>query len=130
IARTRGRRDMSHVHEGALHAYLDGALDELPDGEARRVRMHLERCETCRQRLERERAVRSEAEAILADARPSIDLPTLEELRLLAGSGPGREERPHRTRLRRLGWAASVALAVGTGWMLRGTEPVRVPRGA
>src|SRR5690606_3813230 len=114
----------SHVHEGALHAYLDGALDELPAGEARRVRMHLERCGTCRQRLERERAVRSEAEAILAGARPSVDLPTLEELRLLAGSG--REERPHRTRLRRLGWAASVALAVGTGWMLRGTEPVRV----
>ncbi len=122
---------MSHVHEGALHAYLDGALDELPDGEARRVRMHLERCETCRQRLEHERAVRAEAEAILADARPSIDLPTLEELRLLAGSGgPAREERPHRPRLWRLGWAASVALAVGTGWMLRGTEPVGVRTGA
>src|SRR5690606_40448253 len=86
IGRTR-RRDMSHVHEGALHAYLDGALDELPAGEARRVRMHLERCGTCRQRLERERAVRSEAEAILAGARPSVDLPTLEELRLLAESG-------------------------------------------
>ena len=26
---------MSHVDEGALHAYLDGALDEYPPAEAR-----------------------------------------------------------------------------------------------
>ena len=33
---------MSHVDDGALHAYLDGALEEYPIAEARRVREHLE----------------------------------------------------------------------------------------
>ena len=110
---------MSHVDEGALHAYLDGALDEYPAAEAERVRDHLARCPECADRLERERRVREDATAILGLAVPEVTVPSLEELRAYVRSMP-----PSRTwasvRLHRLGWAASVVLAVGAGWMLRG----------
>jgi len=110
---------MSHVDEGALHAYLDGALDEYPAAEAERVRDHLARCPECADRLEWERRVREDATAILGLAVPEVTVPSLEELRAYVRSMP-----PSRTwasvRLHRLGWAASVVLAVGAGWMLRG----------
>ena len=51
---------MSHVREGDLHAYLDGALEEYPVHEAERIRSHLEECGECMARLEEERAERRE----------------------------------------------------------------------
>ena len=42
---------MSHIDEGALHAYLDGALDSYPAAEATRIREHLESCAACAARL-------------------------------------------------------------------------------
>ena len=110
---------MSHVDEGALHAYLDGALDEYPNGQARRIRMHLERCERCAEALAEVRRVRDAAEAILATPELNVAPPPLEELKRLARSGGSSDKAP-RLRLYRLGWAASVVLALGTGWMLRG----------
>jgi len=109
---------MSHVDEGTLHAWLDGALDALPAAEAARVREHLAACETCRARLEEERAIRQEAADILGGALPgAVELPAFEELRSVAEA----RGRPRRAspRLYRLGWAASVVLALGVGWMLR-----------
>lgn len=109
---------MSHVDEGALHAYLDGALDEYPIAEAERIRAHLDECAACAERLEVERAVRSDAHAILAQASPNVDLPSLEELRAYV-----QRTRPAPSkisvRMYRMGWAASVVLAIGTGWILR-----------
>lgn len=109
---------MSHVDEGALHAYLDGALDEFPEAEAERVRLHLERCERCVGELEVARRLRAEAETILGLASPDVALPTLEELRAVE-----KRRRPAspgvRRGLQRLGWAASVAVAMGAGWLLR-----------
>ncbi len=116
---------MWHVDDGALHAYLDGALDEYPVAEARRVREHLESCADCRARLDEERGLREEADRILGLAAPRVEVPTFEELRAYV-----RAREPARTaasvRLYRLGWAASVALALGTGWILRGGIPVQV----
>lgn len=112
---------MSHVDEGALHAYLDGALDEFPATEAEWVRGHVESCAECADRLEAERRVRADAEAMLGLATPSVDMPSLEELRTYVKRT--RPERPPaQVRLVRMGWAASVVLAVGAGWMLRGGQ--------
>ena len=72
---------MSHVDEGVLHAYLDGALDAFGASEAERIRAHLTECAPCRARLEEERAVRAEASSILAMAAPEVELPSIEDLR-------------------------------------------------
>ncbi|MBT3326298.1 MAG: zf-HC2 domain-containing protein, partial [Gemmatimonadales bacterium] len=72
---------MSHVSEGILHAYLDGALDQLPGGEADSVRDHLARCTQCSIQLGEAGAVRDEAIAILGGILPPLDMPPLEDLR-------------------------------------------------
>ena len=109
---------MSHVDKGALHAYLDGALDEYPAADAERIREHLDRCAECADRLASERKVRSDAAAMLSLAAPDIEMPSLEDLRAYV-----KATRPKRTpaavRLSRMGWAASMVLAVGAGWWLR-----------
>jgi hypothetical protein len=110
---------MSHVDEGTLHAWLDGALDALPAAEAARVREHLATCEACAARLEEERQVRQEAADILGAAVPaSIEPPAFEEVRALARARSKAAAAP--SRISRLGWAASIVLALGAGWMLRG----------
>jgi len=121
---------MSHVDEGALHAYLDGALDEYPAAEAQRVREHLEICAACREQLETERGIREAAGSILALAAPEVEVPTFEELRAyVRANAPKRS--PVSARLYRLSWAASVVLALGTGWLLRGGQvPVSAPSAA
>ncbi len=110
---------MSHVDEGALHAYLDGALDEYPVADARRIRDHLDICAECAERLEVERALRSDAHVMLGMAVPSVELPSFEELRAYV-----ERTRPAPSRMSvrvvRLSWAASVMLALGVGWALRG----------
>src|SRR5690606_32012518 len=105
--RMRGwRQDMSHVDDGTLHAYLDGALDalsdagELPDGmTGADVTSHLSTCADCRARLEAERAVRESAGAVLGDlpmpGQHVPDLPALDTTR------------PRRMRRVPLSWAAS-----------------------
>ncbi len=115
---------MSHVDEGALHAYLDGALDALPASEAARIRQHLASCGTCARRLEEERALREEASSILAGADPGVGaMPPLEELRQRAAA---RTRVGSGFRLRQLTWAASLVVAVGTGWLLRGSRDPRI----
>jgi hypothetical protein len=111
---------MSHVDEGALHAYLDGALDEYPAAEARRVREHVETCAECAGRLAEERRVRDEARGILDLAAPKVEVPTFEELRAYVRAG--QSKRVASSRLYRMSWAASVVLALGTGWMIRGSR--------
>lgn len=108
---------MSHVDEGALHAYLDGALDEYPQAEAERIRGHLDACAECAERLEEERRIRSDAHAMLDLAAPAVEAPGLEELRAYVERTRPRKSRI--SRMQRLGWAASVVLALGAGWMIR-----------
>jgi hypothetical protein len=116
---------MSHVDEGALHAYLDGALEEYPTGEARRIRAHLERCERCAEALTEARLIRDRAESILAAPELNVTPPPLEELKRIARSGAG-ERRASTSwgRRQRIGWAASVVVALGIGWIVRGGMPL------
>jgi hypothetical protein len=119
---------MWHVADGDLHAYLDGALGTYPAEEADRIRGHLEQCEECRRRLSAEGRLREQAGSVLAQTDvETFEPPPFEEVRKRAraragakGSGP--------SRLGWLGWAASVTLALGTGWML-GRQPEAVLRG-
>jgi len=108
---------MSHVDEGALHAYLDGVLDEYPPADAERIRGHLDHCASCSERLVVERRIRSDAQAMLAMAVPDVEKPSFEELRAYVERTRVRPSASRR--LSRLGWAASVVVAVGAGWMLR-----------
>src|SRR5713101_2863262 len=112
--RREARLSMSHVDEGTLHAYLDG---ELPPVERERVDTHLKGCPACQVRLAEERALIERASRLLGMAAPAERaMPPLTQLR-----------RPPLTwRLRRpLAWAATLILAVGLGWYVRGTFPGR-----
>lgn len=108
---------MQHVDEGILHAYLDGAIDSLAAAGAlprgvtpAEVQAHLRSCADCRALLERERALRTDAGAILqAAALDHVDVPPF----------PFEEAEPaprRRSRGLPVAWAASVLLALGAGW--------------
>ncbi len=102
---------MSHVDDGTLHAYLDGELTTVESG---RLDAHLAECQPCRARLEEERALIERASKLLSRALPPTPeraAPPLHQLR------QPRETRRLRTSL---AWAATVLLAVGLGWFLRG----------
>lgn len=130
---------MSHVDEGALHAYLDGALDEYPAAEAERIREHLDGCAECAARLEGERGLRQDVSAILGLAVPDVEAPSFEDLKAyVRATRPAPS--PSALRLYRLGWAASMVAALGVGWLVgdgrldRSSPPgpagAAVPRGA
>lgn len=111
---------MSHVDEGLLHALLDGALEgsaELPDIEG-----HLEHCAECRARLAEARTLRDRTAGLL-DGVPAGDIVMPPFAEVVARRGP-RTKRPTVFRMNRLaglGWAATIALAVGIGWLARGS---------
>lgn len=96
---------MSHVDDGALHAYLDG---ELPPVERARLEAHVAECAACRTRLEQERALIERASGLLGFAGPpERAVPPLHQLR--------RPRLAWRLRLP-LTWAATVLLALGVGY--------------
>ncbi|PYO66610.1 MAG: hypothetical protein DMD69_13335 [Gemmatimonadetes bacterium] len=98
---------MSHVDDGALHAYLDGELSPL---ESQDVEAHIAQCPGCRRRLEEERALIARADELLGLAAPPD--------RATPPFRPGDREPPVRLwwRVRLpLAWAATVVLALGAG---------------
>ena len=106
---------MSHVDEGTLHAYLDalerpgaGALD---DAEQRAVSAHVETCAHCAALLAEARTLRERTAAVLGTAAPIIEVPPFESM---AGRPPAR---PATSRWVPLAWAASLVMAVGSGWI-------------
>jgi hypothetical protein len=120
---------MPHISEGQLHAWIDGAIPEGSEDE-RAVRLHVETCADCAARLDAARALRDEAGRILASVAPRGSAPSFEQIRQQAqaesdelqpsGSGTG----AGRVRVgwlspQRLGWAATIALALGAGWIGR-----------
>jgi hypothetical protein len=103
---------MSHLDEGLLQELLDG---EIPSTDLPPIQAHLNACAECRARLEEARAFAGEAEQLierieLTDAVPSraITRPTA----------------PRPAWGRNLAWAATLVIAVGTGYLARGSTPV------
>jgi hypothetical protein len=123
---------MSHIEEGLLHAYLDGAIRPT-DAEHPQIEAHLDRCGDCREQLEQARATRDRARAMLRDASPdTIPVPEFaaivlrrQEMKMEAGTiqpasvPPVPAPRPGARRAMPLAWAASVLLALSAGWLAR-----------
>jgi len=91
---------MSHVDDGALHAYLDS---EVTAAERAEIEAHLAGCATCCTRLGEEQALLQRAGELLGHALP-----------------PERARRARRW-IVPLTWAATVVLAIGLGYSLRGS---------
>src|SRR5687768_17411612 len=113
---------MSHVAEGELHAWLDGALDQLGETRAREIREHVRACSACRDALAAEESMRARAGELLDLSAPrAAELPPFEALleraRGVAAQPAEATVRGARmSRGTRLRWAASVVLALGAGW--------------
>jgi putative zinc finger protein len=108
---------MSHVDDGALHAYLDG---ELLPVERAQLEAHVAECPACRTRLEEERALVARAGQLLSLAQPvERPAPPMHQLR--------RPRLAWRLQVP-LAWAASVALAVGLGYYLGNGSDAAAPR--
>src|SRR5579859_7109107 len=103
---------VSHVDEGTLHAYLDG---ELPGAERAQLETHLAGCTTCRDRLAEERGLLERADRLLTLA----ELPAGHTHRPAPAPMLAVRRRPRF--VVPAAWAASIALAFVTGWLLRPT---------
>jgi hypothetical protein len=110
MTQNRKEDSMSHVDEGTLHAYLDG---ELPSAERTALEAHLAQCATCRASLAEERALLERASVLLGSAQPPARaVPPFEQLRRASRRSPWHVRRS-------FAWAASIALALGAGYLLR-----------
>ena len=119
---------MSHVDEGRLSEYLDrrtaGSTDRRIDGSTDRaeIERHLAECGECRARLEEVRAVRDRAAALLRAAAPAkVAMPQFAEIQARARARQAPRRVLTMRRLTALGWAATIVLAVGVGWLARGS---------
>ena len=122
---------MSHVDEATLHAFLDGELRTDEPERARQVEAHIQDCDACRTRLETAAALRDDAAGILdaLDAAAAAPGPDFQEVRVRAGqagsassaAGDEREAELRRSYgwVKRVGWAAALVVALGTGYMAR-----------
>src|SRR5688572_30402955 len=114
---------MSHVDDGELTAYADGAYPA-NDPVALRIAAHLSTCGNCRTRLEQSHELRDRAAEILAFAAPAaLTAPSFEALQAQAATSTRAPSRGIP-----LAWAASIVLAVGLGWF--GRDMLRSPTGA
>ncbi|HSM08125.1 MAG TPA: zf-HC2 domain-containing protein [Gemmatimonadota bacterium] len=122
---------MPHINEGLLHAQLDGALGPDEQLQWAEAEAHLEVCEDCRRRRDEAADLRGAARDLLAAAGPAAPAgrPAFDELvdrarlrraepasgrKSSAGTGAAWWRTPAR-----LGWAASLVIAVGAGWIGR-----------
>ncbi len=111
---------MSHVDEGRLSEYLDRSTDGSADrGEIER---HLAECAGCRAQLEAVRAVRDRAAELLRAAAPAnVAMPQFAEIQARARARQAPRRVLTMRHLTALGWAATIVLAVGVGWLARGS---------
>ncbi len=119
---------MSHINEGLLHAYVDGACDV---AETRTIEDHVAECDDCARQLDSVRAAAAEATALLGELEPGpLHAPAFEELEARAAeriagsevgvaSGGGKVVSSPFWRRPALAWAATVVTAFGLGWMSR-----------
>jgi|CXWL01.1.fsa_nt_gi hypothetical protein len=100
----------SHLDDGTIHELLDG---EIPSAQLPPLQAHLASCAECRARLDSARTLvdfGDELIELLDD--PPVAAPVATVVTTLPT--------PSRPWIRQLAWAASIAVAVGAGWYVRG----------
>jgi anti-sigma factor RsiW len=101
---------MLHIPDDRLHAYLDQALDRLESAD---IESHLAECAACRAERDAIIMLRDRTTALLARAAARHAAgPPFGKIRALSDE----RRRVRQQRLQRTAWAASVVLALGTGW--------------
>jgi hypothetical protein len=101
---------MRHIPEEELHAYLDQGLSR---SQCVEIESHLARCPSCQANRDGIAALRDRTTALLAQLAPTRSVPpSLEGLRHRAAEQLSVRHR----RVQRIGWAASMLVAVGLGW--------------
>lgn len=101
---------MLHIPDDRLHAYLDQALDRL---ESAAIESHLAECAACRADRDAIITLRDRTTALLARASVRhVAGPPFAKIRALADE----RRRVRQVRRQRTAWAASIVLALGTGW--------------
>lgn len=110
---------MPHVDDGTLHALLDGALPAEDPRRAAAVEAHLRDCAECRARSEAAASLRERSNGVLGLLEPEV-APDFDEVLVRAGrSGPGHRQARQARWTRGIAWAATIVLALGTGYLIR-----------
>jgi hypothetical protein len=131
---------MSHVDEGLLHAWLDGAIPPTDDPHDE-ISAHLALCADCRARLEGARLLKDRANGVLRSARSGMVVPAADFASVVARAAvrrraeeqtadtvadssaapvpAARQVMTGRRPAMPLAWAASIALALAAGWLGR-----------
>ncbi len=132
---------MRHMDEGLLQAWLDGPRGGLTAEERVAVEDHVAECEACAARLESLRAIDAEVSELLASTEVAEhEIPAFAEVVARARAldetavhreAQGRKDSGSSGGARWWGpvtWAASVAVALGAGWLANEwTRPVAEP---
>lgn len=125
---------MSHVDRETLHAYLDGeSASGVLDRQA--IDEHIVHCGECAAALDDVRRVKDRAAQILSASGPlDVSAPPFEQLRALSDAPKRPGSVPSLGRMKAIGWAATIVLAVGAGWYARtalmtgGPAPAQISR--
>jgi hypothetical protein len=113
---------MSHVDAGQFHAWLDG---EMTERETQRLEEHLAQCDACNAVLEEEARLHAKAGHLMVDVAATATPAWKDVLARAGDAGEAAQPAGPASRgvgapvLRRLAWAASVALAFALGWYVR-----------
>ena len=107
---------MPHLDDGTLHALLDG---EIPSAELPPIQAHLGACPECRARLAEEQDLLAESDRLIEVLELPEAAPALAPIHTA----------PRRVWPTRLAWAATLVLAAGLGYSVRGgpAEPAPAP---
>ncbi len=110
---------MQHLDDGTLQAWLDGPRSGLSQEDRGEIERHLSTCEACTRRLEALDELSRRVETLFSGPDVASEpVPAYEAV--VARAERHRATHRPRSRWTAAAWAASVAAAVGVGWLANG----------
>jgi hypothetical protein len=107
---------MQHLDDGALQAWLDGPRSGLSASEREEIQRHLSSCEACARRLAGLNESSLRVQTLLSGPESAdATVPAFETVLARARQRQGLGRR--RPRWAAAAWAASIAAAIGLGWL-------------